>query len=172
MVDIMTYRKNRGKRECRPDAFVHVILLDVCVNTNDRPRSINVATETIERLQSPPYLDPAATDHVHYEAAYVLYLRALVKYQGRVEKLQRTIIKCAQGGWVSNNIVRELRTADQIKKDPLTLLKGYDPSWSRNAQDRDRPCPMLRFTNDCQGELKRAIKLPPRPVYSYDNYTS
>jgi hypothetical protein len=174
LVDIMIFRSKRGNYKGKPNAFAHAILLELCVNRGhnnkaEYSRCLNVATETIERLQSKPYLAPKAHEHAHYEAAYVLYLRAMVKYRGQATKLARTIIKCCQGGWISSSVVRELQQAGDVKKDPLKLLKDYDPSWSRNVKERDRICPMLKYTKDVQGELQRAYRLKPlQPIYSSD----
>jgi hypothetical protein len=131
IVDIMIYRFVKRKKErSKPDAFVFTNLIKACVNTED-PRSLNIATEAIERLQTqfqPPN-----------DVAYAMYMRALTKFSGTEVQLKKTIKKCAQSGCVSNNVVRELRKATSITKEPLSLLNEYNSSWSRNVRERDRP---------------------------------
>jgi hypothetical protein len=136
LVDIMVYRYvRRNKARSKPDAFVFTTLIKACVNTDD-VRSLKVATEAMERLQT--QFRPAN------DVAYAMYLRALVKFVGTDVQLAQTIKNCTQGGFLSNNVVRELAKATNIQKDPLSLLKDHEPSWSRNVRERDRP----RFVSD------------------------
>lgn len=127
----MVYRYVKRKKErSRPDAIVFANLIKACVNTDD-PRSLTIATDAIQKLQT--NFQPAN------DVAYVMYLRALTKFKGDVVLLNKAIKKCAQGGWLSKGVVRELEKATNITKEPLALLKEYEPSWSRNLKEHERP---------------------------------
>lgn len=104
--------------------------MKACVYADD-PSSLRIATKAMKQLESdfgPPN-----------DVAFAMYLRVLVKYNGTEEEISNVVKSCAEHGWVSNNIVRELQRAGRVFDDPLMLLEEYDPSWSRNVQEGDRP---------------------------------
>jgi hypothetical protein len=90
-----------------------------------------VATEALERLE------------IHFkppnDIAYTLYIRALIKFAGTDVQLAKTVEKCIKGGFLSIKVVGEIYKAGKIHPNPRSLIRAFEPSWSRNVRERDRP---------------------------------
>jgi pentatricopeptide repeat protein len=126
---------NQGNQSMKPDVFTFTALIKAYGGTRGSPsnkrRALALAFEAIQSLETSDFGSPN-------EVTFLMLLRAVddlaANNAERVQHLQEVFMRCAKAGYVSVQILKEVRGLPSMKS-----VQRLDPAWIRNVPKRDRP---------------------------------
>lgn len=142
LVRDMLQKYKQGDTSVEPDVMVYTILIKACTHirgsSKDKQQALNMAIDAMEVLENSDFGPPN-------DVAYATFLTAIVRlsesHQQREDLLEAAFRNCAERGYVSKKVVKEMNHVGSRRLFRRVTNNTYQlhPMWSKNVSMKEKP---------------------------------